>query len=119
MSVIGPGNLGALNIAGSLAGSGAQKTNATDGELKQNAANRSAQINRDATTAHATEDVGETESAPERDADGRLPFGDVEQDESVESTNDPQSEAGQSKNGTTRRSVDAFGERGSVLDLDA
>ena len=114
MSIIGPGNVGALNLAGSLAGS--QRNNANADSIKQQGSERKFQIDRQEATAHSLEDVGETETSPERDADGRMPFAE-EQGDTPQATG----ELVQNRDETPEpnRSVDAFGERGGALDLEA
>ena len=115
MSAIGPGSLGAINMAGSLAGS-QRNTGEADG-LKQRSSERSFQIERKAAAAHSLEDVGETDSTPDRDADGRQPFANAD-DETTETETAISTATSQSPPGK-HRSTDALEERGNVLDLDA
>lgn len=120
MSVLGPGNLGSLGIASSIAG--AQNTNSGQvDELKKQSAERSAQIDRKAAAVKSLEDVDAAESSSDRDADGRMPFGAALHDESStqnDATDDPENSATE-KQQHPRRSADPSGERGHSLDLDA
>ncbi|GAB4154067.1 MAG: hypothetical protein Tsb009_30590 [Planctomycetaceae bacterium] len=112
---MGPGNISSLNLASSLAGS--QRNTAASDEIKQQASERKFQIDRDAATAHSLEDVGETETNPERDADGRMPMGYDDIPPDVEA-HDEQEQDSEEKT-LHRRSVDATGERGRLLDVEA
>lgn len=114
MSVIGPGNVGALNLASSVAG--AQRNTADAGNVKQEASQRKFQIDRTEATAKSLEDVSETESSPERDADGRRLYTDA--GNPIEQDGDEQHSASLSSV-SNRRSPDAFEERGGALDLEA
>lgn len=118
MSFIGPGSIGALNVAGSFAGAQRSSAAAQD-ELKQNAADRKAQIDRAESAAHSTEDVGETETSPDRDADGRMPFGYFDEGEQQDGSEQSPGAQHDSHVAANRRATDAFGERGGSLDLEA
>lgn len=109
MSVIGPGNIGALNIAGSFAG--AQKTEAAEDRNKAESADRRGEADQLALTAQTLDDVGEADLTPERDPDGRLPYS--------ASTSDSQLDEDEPTKGEPVGAPDAFGERGNVLDLEA
>ena len=111
MSVIGPGNIASLNLAGSLAG--AQRTNAADGEQKADAADRRFQLDQRALSAKSLGDVAETDRSADRDADGRTPYQDAER--TVRADDKGRDEPPRS----LRAAADAFGERGSQLDLEA
>jgi hypothetical protein len=113
MTTIGPGSLGALNLVGSLAG--AQRRDADVDRAKSESAERKFQIDQKAMSAHSLGDLAETELSSERDADGRLPY------------SEPQTRNGQggesaehdSRSPQRRRSQDASGETGRLLDLEA
>jgi hypothetical protein len=108
MSTIGPGSIGALNIAGSFAG--AQRTESQADGAKAAAAQRKFQVDQNAMSAHALEDVGEADLTSERDPDGRLPYGAGRRSEQGDDDDSQQ---------TAPRPQDAFGERGATLDLEA
>jgi hypothetical protein len=113
MSVIGPGSLGAFNLAGSVAGS--QRNNSGEDRLKETSADRKIQADQRTMSASSLEDVAETDLLSERDPDGRLPYSSLEHEEqdSLElSTTDQPSHQ-------SRRNLDAFGERGISLDVEA
>jgi len=117
MSAIGPGNLGAVNLAGSLAG--AQRTNAESDRVKEQASQRDSQINRKAMSANSLEDVGQTDHTADRDADGRMAYAYDEEDlenRADDEETEPQAESTLQKN---RRSEDVFGEKGTSLDIEA
>lgn len=110
MSILGPGNIGALNLAGSIAGT--QRNGAAADREKEVAADRNNQINQQAQAAHNHEDIAETDLNADRDADGRLLYAEA-----------PGSgEAGETSEDAPKdplRPTDAFGERGNTLDLEA
>jgi len=106
MSILGPANLGMLNLAGSVAG--AQRTSAAEADrTREAAAERSFQIDQKTMSARSLSDVGETDLSPERDADGRLPYGGGPSEPQPELLDEP------------RCSSDPSGERGRSLDLRA
>ena len=111
MSIIGTGNLGAINLAGSVAGA-QQNSNAEANRLKEAAVQRNTKAALEDIAARSLEDVGETDESADRDADGRMPFGnsDSESLEHADRLGEPQ---------MPRRIQDANGERGQRLDLDA
>lgn len=113
MSVIGPGSLGAIHLAGSAAGS--QRTQAGDDDVKASAADRKMQADRDRQAAASHEDVAEADLMSERDADGRLPWSYEEEDLQQDSASE---EGGSGGSGRRRKTSDAFGERGTRLDLE-
>lgn len=107
MSAISTGNLGAINLAGSLAGT--QRKDTDSDRNKAEAADRSFQIDQKATQTHSSEDVVETDLSADRDADGRyLPGERKPQPESEEPLGDEE---------TAARAGDVSGERGRRLDL--
>ena len=113
MSVIGPGSLGAFNLAGSVAGS--QRNNSGEDRVKETSSDRKFQADQRTMSANSLEDVSETDLLSERDPDGRLPYSAFEHEEqdSLElSTTDQSSRQ-------SRRNSDAFGERGISLDVEA
>eukprot|EP00913_Durusdinium_trenchii_P010930 g10259.t1 len=77
------------------------------------------EIDRNEAEAHATEDVGETETSPERDADGRRAYAFDDEVDEAEQVDPIPAEAGDRQTAANRRAVDPFGERGVSLDLDA
>lgn len=108
MSGISPGNIGALNLAGSFAG--AQRGDAHTDRNKADSAEQKFKIDQQAMAAHSTDDVAEADLSPERDADGRLPYSQTPRpDDHSEDSDEHQPERG----------PDAFGERGGSLDLEA
>ena len=108
MSAIGPGTLGALNVAGSVAG--AQQPQAHTDRAREESAQRAFQIDQQLLSSRDVDDVAETVLSRDRDADGRLPY----EPSSQSSPGDEEAEPKSSK-----RSPDAFGERGRALDLEA
>ena len=109
MSAIGPGNIGALNLAGSAAG--AQRAEADTNQNRADAAGRKFQIDQKKLSSQSLDDVAETELSSERDPDGRLPY---ERNHSEQSERD-NSDAKEKSD----RAPDAFGDRGNSLDLEA
>jgi len=108
MSTIGPGSIGAMNLAGSFAG--AQRSDAHTDRNKANAAEQKFAIDQRAMAAHSSDDVAEADLSHERDADGRQPYRrtpDAQGDDSDERQEQPQ------------HGPDAFEERGRSLDLEA
>ncbi len=114
MSTIGPGSIGALNLAGSFAG--AQRTEADADRTKEAAAGRKFKIDQQAMSAHESDDVAETDLSADRDADGHyLPGERADQ----QTTDDRAADAAKQHADRMRRAADANGERGTALDLDA
>jgi len=108
MSGIGPSNIGALNIAGLIAGS--QRTNAGDDRIKADAANQKFKVDQKTLTSQSL-DVAEADLSADRDPDGRLPYGEPPQpDETADGTAHPHSHP---------QTSDPSGERGNALDLEA
>lgn len=116
MSIIGSGGISGFNLASSVAG--AQRNSAAEGEMKQTAADRKAQIDRNEAATHVHEDVGETETTPDRDVDGRMPYG-YDEEEFAETPDEPSGDSETSQHAADCRCGDAFGERGASLDLEA
>ncbi len=108
MSTIGPGNIGALNLAGSLAG--AQRSDASTDRNKAESAAQKFQVDQKTLTARSLGDVSEADLSSERDPDGRLPYDGRRKDDSS---------GKDSANPNSRFAADAFGERGSSLDIEA
>ena len=109
MSSIGSANVGALNLAGSLAGT--QRSEADADRVKADSADRKFQIDQQSLSARGMDDVAETDLSTDRDADGRLPYGQMSNPEdAVQSDGEHSSE---------HRNRDASGERGIALDLQA
>jgi len=117
MSVIGPGNLGAVNLAGSAAG--AQRNAAAESDrLKESGSQRSSEASLKEMSSRSLEDVGQTDESADRDADGRMPFGDGEGELAKPPEN---SDVAIAPDGVTRRRLipDANGQRGRRLDIEA
>ncbi len=110
MSSIGPGNIGALNLAGSFAGASRGEVN-TDRD-KASSAEQKFMVDQQ---AMSLDGIAEAELSSERDADGRLPYAQIEQPE-VPSEEEEEDQEQQSQ---PLPSPDAFGERGTSLDLEA
>ena len=110
MSAIG-GNIGSLNIVGSLAG--AQRNNAADGELKTAAAERQFQLDQKAMSAKSLGDVAQMDHSSDRDADGRMPYQAPERTPAAAEQDENKSRQ------SVRHAPDALGERGCRLDLEA
>jgi len=110
MSSIGPGNIGALNIAGSFAG--AQRTEAETNRSKAEAATQRGQVDPKSMSTEAVDDVAEADLSEERDPDGRMSYGG-----SWTSDDSPDTSRDQTKQPDAV--PDAFGERGNSLDLEA
>lgn len=116
MSVIGPANLGAINLAGSVAG--AQQTSADEADqAKQTSAQRDAAANLKAMASKALDGVDAADESAERDADGRMPYGGDDNDASQPATTEaPRRRPSRSR---APRPKDAFGELGGTLDVEA
>lgn len=109
MSAIGPGTLGALNVAGSVAG--AQQPQAHADRAREESAQRTFQIDQQLLSSRDVDDVSETALSRDRDADGRMPY--------EPPTGQPAAEDDDRDSKPPKRSRDAFGERGRALDLEA
>jgi len=111
MSAIGSPGLGAINLAGSLAG--VQQNDASADQVKENNSAQKFQVDQRAMSAESMGDISDPEFAADRDPDGRqssvLSRSTEGEAETLSSVTLPQS----------RHAADAFGERGTVLDLDA
>ncbi len=120
MSAIGPISMSGVHLAGSVAG--LQTSGANRDRASAESADRSFQISRDALQARATEDVSEAELSADRDADGRMMWSGDEQpgeaDGEPRTAGDAAKAAGESAS-ASRRAPDAFGESGTLLDLEA
>ncbi len=113
MSAIGPG-IGPVNLASSL--TGAQSAQGLADQTKAESAERAFQVTRDRLTAQTMGDVSEAGFSPERDADGRQAYSEQAPAEEQQSTD----EAAETATAAQRHRVaDAFGERGTTLDLEA
>jgi len=111
MSSIGPSNPVATNLASSFAG--AQRTNSQQDEAKTG---QSAQKFQAAQAEALDKDVAEANMDADRDADGRLGYELNEHPPTEEAGND---DDGDSTSKSIPHAPDAFGERGTTLDLDA
>lgn len=106
--MIGPGSLGAINLAGSVAGS---QRNAADADrVKERSAERNVQSDLKALAAKSLDDVGQADESHDRDADGRTPFG------GNESPPTDVDESGRPSN--HHRAGDPDGVCGRLLDLE-
>ena len=110
MSAIGPGSIGALNLAGSIAG--VQRNNGDKDAAKAQAADKQFQIDQKTMSSKGMDDVAEADLNSDRDTDGREPYDDVPQHEERAEDESPSA-------GVRRPSLDADGERGASLDLQA
>lgn len=115
MSSIGPGNIGAVNIASSLAGT--QKNNASQtNSAKAESASR--QFNVDlANFSEKAQDVGQTDLTPDRDADGHEALGHHAEPPPEETT--PEEESAQQQTSPQKIPRGEDFETGRVLDLEA
>lgn len=109
MSAIGPGSIGALNLAGSVAGT--QRAQTDSKEIKSDAAAAQFQIDQRSLSARGLDDVAESEMSPDRDADGRQLFGGAPHQDSDEEPRPDSQQHGP-------RNSDALGERGNSIDLE-
>ena len=109
MSAIGGGSIGALNLAGSVAG--AQRNQATADQSRAEASGKAFQVDAARMSAQLNGDVSEPELSSDRDADGRLPY--------EEAAGHPEREPDQPEGEPVRRSADATGVLGNALDLEA
>ena len=116
MSVIGPGNLGAINLAGSLAG--AQQNQAAEaGQARQTASQRAGAADLKEMTSKALDGVDAADQSAERDADGRMPYAGTGDDQTAEQADTVRPQQPGSARGP--RAKDATGDRGRTLDLEA
>lgn len=114
MSIIGPGSLGAINLAGSVAG--AQRNSADADRVQEGAAERKLNSDLQALAAKSLDDVGQADESHDRDADGRLPFGYGERAPSADEDEfDPAASSPLSSRPPAR---DADGIRGRLLDVE-
>jgi len=109
MSLIGAASIGALNLAGSVAGT--QRGKVDNESVTRNAANQKAASDRDQQSARALGDVSEADLSSDRDADGRQPYGHLSR--SAEETGHDHA----SDPSKRQRILDALGEREITLDL--
>jgi hypothetical protein len=107
--MIGPGSIGATNIAGSLAG--AQRTGSESDRIKESGAAKKFAGDQRAMSASKLEDVGETNLSADRDPDGRKLYSDPTEENVEEGLADPPMRK-------SSKSLDAFGECGQSLDLE-
>ena len=115
MSVIGPGNLGAINLAGSIAG-GLRGSAAQSDRMKETASQRNGEATLKALASKSLDDISQADQSTERDADGRMPLNDPD----AEVMGEPAEDADQSAVIPQRsRNDDVDGVLGMRLDLDA
>jgi len=117
MSVIGPANLGAINLAGSIAGGTRTSAGETD-RLKEAASQRNGAADLKALAAKSLDDVAQADHTADRDADGRMPLG-FSEGESPSEPADFEGEDLPRDRRKRRRPSDAEGVRGRRLDLEA
>ena len=112
MSTIGSATAAGLGLAGSIVGS-SQPEAATD-RSKAASADQKARVDQKELLSQTLDDVADPEFGSDRDADGRLlyrrpgqPAGNANRD------------AASSQEPMTPRPIDAFGDRGNALDIEA
>lgn len=110
MGSINPGNIGPANLAGSFAGG---QSNPPVNESRDAGAQKTFQADLKAMAAQASGDVSEADLETDRDADGRMPFGNEHGQAQDESSNQ------ETEDSSPKRAPDAMNERGNQLDLDA
>lgn len=109
MSSIGPSSISGMNLAGTFAA--AQRTD-RDADRKANEAGEQQRVHDQANmSASELEDVGESTSSGDRDADGRLPFGAELHDAPAEEDDEQPSQP--------PKANDPDDDRGNLLDLEA
>ncbi len=108
MSTIGPGPLGPVNLAGSVAGT--QQSPSQADRATHEASQRNFQIDQRVISARDLDDVAETVLSRDRDADGRLPY---EPERNPAETSEPEGPQ------RSQRAPDALGERGTRIDFEA
>ncbi|HUG92162.1 MAG TPA: hypothetical protein VML55_15080 [Planctomycetaceae bacterium] len=112
MSLIPATSLPAAHIAGSVAGS--QRREALADQSAEASAQQRLSSDRRELSARSLGDVGEMDGSADRDADGRR------YDQPAEPPPDaPAGDAPTAVSDATPRAPDAFGERGTRLDLEA
>ena len=111
MSAIGSPGLGAINLAGSLAG--VQKNEASSDRIKEGNSSRKFQVDQQSMSAESMGDVSDPAFSADRDPDGRQSSGPSRpgpsEEESLSSAVLRQG----------RHAPDPSGDRGTLLDLDA
>jgi len=117
MTAMGPGHLGAVNLAGSV--SGTQRNTAETDRAKAGAAERNLQADLKALSAKSMGDIGETDQSADRDADGRRMLDPGETDAGQPDDAPMQAESPRFAGSRHRRIPDATGERGQHLDVEA
>ncbi len=113
MSAIGTGSLGAMSFAGTQAA--AKSVQKEGGDAKESASAKKMQIDQSDHIEKAN-GVADTDLSQERDADGRLTYHVQQQDETDNETNDAVETEAISQ---VKSQPDAFGETGTILNLDA
>ncbi|MAT14856.1 MAG: hypothetical protein CMJ46_06245 [Planctomyces sp.] len=115
MSSIGSGNIGAFNLAGSIAGT--QKTAGSQtNDNKAEAAAQKFQLDQKA-LSEKTQDVAEADLSPDRDADGRNDYHDSTPHDELELSQQSEEEKTQPASKPDRAALDL--DTGRVLDLEA
>lgn len=115
MSTIGPTSVGATNLAGSLAG--AQRNSGDGDRVKEAAGERKTQADLKDLSSKTLNGIGETGESGDRDADGRTPYDFDDLGEDLTSDEAESSQSAQSRKHP--RPLDADGDRGVNLDLEA
>jgi hypothetical protein len=117
MSTIGGTTVVGLNLAGSIVGS--SRPEAVSDQNNASHADQKSQIDRDITIKEGADGIEDPQFSTDRDADGRqLYHGQAAVEGSANQSDDGQTDG----NGTPLRhvhAVDAFGDRGNALDIDA
>jgi hypothetical protein len=111
MSTIGSATVAGFNLAGSVAGS--PRTEASD-RFQAAAADQKSQVDRQR-FSQSLSDVGNAEFGSERDADGRQIYRRAERS----NRNGAQAADSTESASSLPSAADAFGERGTTLDLEA
>jgi hypothetical protein len=117
MSVIGPGTLGAINLAGSIAGGTRTSAGETD-RLRESSSQRDAEANLQALAAQSLDDVAQADQTADRDADGRMPLGFADRESPAEPAEFEDDDLPRGMRQRIRPK-DAEGVRGRRLDLEA
>ncbi len=113
---IGPANPSGYSLPSSIVGSATRNLNET-AQAKAEAAQQNADATQARFSVRDNEDVMETGLSADRDVDGRLPYDlppEEHPKEEADTEANPNNPAGE-----PHRSIDAEGERGRTLDLEA
>lgn len=111
MSSINPGS---VNLPSSFAGAQRNDANVDKQNAEANQQNRS--IDQKAMADHQLHDVGDANKSGDRDADGRMP---LDHEGAGEQDANSDSQTADTEKDHSKRNLDAEGELGTNLDLDA